>query len=67
MGGFDSSRTGIDACRASDQNYEVSLKTGLCVKRRPMPLPRYSFGICAQGEYIFVVGGLDQVTQEDFG
>lgn len=66
MGGYDFNQLGessiADSVRACTQNYEINLKSGVCMKRRPMLLARYSFGICVYGEYIFVVGGIDQVV-----
>ena len=32
-----------------------------------MPIARFSFGICVYGEWIFVVSGLNSMTQRDFG
>ena len=62
MGGFDKNKFGVDSVRASSQNYEINIRTGICMKRRPMPIARFSFGICVYGESIIIIGGIDQVV-----
>lgn len=67
MGGFNSYVKGLTANRASNQNFEINLKTGRCTRKKPLPIARFAFGLCTYGQNIIVVSGLDQCTQEDFG
>lgn len=47
---------------ATDMNYEVNIRTKRCILRKPLPISRFSFGICSYGEYIIVVSGLIELT-----
>lgn len=57
----------IDSKYASDMNCEVNVKTKWCTLRKPLPIARFSFGICTYGEYIIIVSGLCEVSQHDLG
>lgn len=67
MGGFNDRVVGLSNNQGSNQNYEVNIKTNRCVAKTPMPIGRFSFGICTYGEWIIVVSGLCEIVQEDFG
>ena len=62
MGGLE-----LGAREASDQNYVINLNIGKAFERSPMRTGRIAFGTCNYGNWIFVVGGLKELTQVDRG
>ena len=56
-----------DMLQASNQCLKVNLKTGVVIKRRSMDVTRMGHATCLVGHYIYVTGGLKDLSEVDLG